>query len=405
MRPGPFGIAWRCCRWHTEDLMPGTGDAMATETTLKGSTVAVPRAHPSFYRPELDALRFFGFFAIYLFDSLSHDPNDYARYHLPRLASNLMATIATSGRFGITLLFLLSGYLITSLLLRERWVNGRVSVRSFYIRRILRIWPLYFFVLLVAVAWPWAGRLPIPYFVAYLFLVGNWMTALLGPPPSWVRLLWSVSLMQQFFLFWPVVIKQLSRNGRFYLALGLVVFANITRYYLAVGSLHPYSVFSNTFAELDSIAVGALCAIALKGSVPVLPPAKRLLLVYVGFILLLGCGYFGKTDSPMFVIAGYPCAVAGCLALFVAVCGLSFTWQPLIYLGRISYGLYVYHLLALILVGRALGGKAGTPVRFLTYWFGSLILTIVLASVSYRWLESPFLRLKERYTVVRSHAL
>jgi peptidoglycan/LPS O-acetylase OafA/YrhL len=384
--------------------MLGTGDAMATET-YRASTTAVTPAQPSFYRPELDALRFFGFFAIFLFDSLSHDPNDYARYHLPRSASNLMATIATSGRFGITLLFLLSGYLITCLLLRERWVNGRVNIRSFYLRRILRIWPLYLFVLLVAVALPWPGRLPIPYFVAYVFLVGNWMTALLGPPPSWARILWSVSLMQQFYLFWPIVIKQFSRNGRLYLALGLVAFANITRYYLAVGSMRPYSVFPNTFVELDSIAVGALCAIALKGSIPLISPAKRLLLVYVGCILLLGCGYFGKADSPLFVMAGYPCAIAGCLALFVAVCGLSFTWQPLIYLGKISYGLYVYHLLALTLIGRALGGKAGTPIRFLAYWFGSLVLTIVLATISYRWLELPFLRLKERYTVVRSQPL
>lgn len=390
-----FGIDWRCCRWHTEDHMLLTRDAMAAET-LTSSTVAAPTTQPSFYRPELDALRFFGFFAIYVFDSLSHDPNDYARYHLPRLAGDLMAAIAISGRFGITLLFLLSGYLITSLLLRERWVSGHISVRSFYMRRILRIWPLYFFVLLIAVVWRWAGRLPIPYFVAYVFLVGNWMTALLGPPPSWARILWSVSLVQQFYLFWPVVIKRFSRNGRVYFALGLVVLANIARYYLAVGSLHPYSVFPNTFAEFDSIAVGALCAIALKGSVPVLSTGKRLLLVYVGFILLLGCGYFGRTESPMFVIVGYPVATTGCLALFLAICGLSFAWRPLVYLGRISYGLYAYHVLALILVGWALGGKAGTPVRFLAYWFGSLILTIALATVSYRWLELPFLRLKER---------
>jgi peptidoglycan/LPS O-acetylase OafA/YrhL len=378
-----------------------TREAMPAETLI-GSTVATPTTQPSFYRPELDALRFFGFFAIYLLDSLPHDPNDYARYHLPQLAGDLMAAIAISGRFGITLLFLLSGYLITSSLLRERWVSGHVSVRSFYMRRILRIWPLYFFVLLIAVVWRWAGRLPIPYFVAYVFLVGNWMTALLGPPPSWARILWSVSLVQQFYLFWPVVIKLFSRNGRMYFALGLVVLANIARYYLSVGSLHPYSVFPNTFAEFDPIAVGALCAIALKGSVPRLSTGKRLLLVYSGLTLLLGCGYVGRVETPTFIVVGYPCAVAGCLALFLAVCGMSFTFRPLIYLGKISYGLYVYHVLALLLVGLALGGKAGTPARFLVYWFGGLILTIVLATASYRWLESPFLRLKAKFAAVNS---
>ena len=161
-------------------------------------------------------------------------------------------------------------------------------------------------------------------------------------------------------------------------------------------------MFPNTFAELDSIGAGILCAIALKGSVPLLSTGKRLLLVYVGFTLLLGCGYFGRVETPTFVVAGYPCAVAGCLALFLAVCGMSFTFRPLIYLGKISYGLYVYHVLALRLIGLALGGKAGTPARFLFYWFGGLILTIVLASASYRWLESPFLRLKEKFATVRS---
>ena len=375
---------------------------MASQTlpaSLPG-TATVTKA--SFYRPELDALRFFAFFAVYLTHSLSHEAGDYARYHLPHMAGELMAAIANSGRFGVTLFFLLSGYLITSLLLRERWITGHVRLRAFYVRRILRVWPLYFFVLLLAALWPWSGRLPLPYFVGYLLLAGNWMTVLLGPPASWASVLWPVPILLQFYLLWPPVIKLFSRAGRLYVAVGLVALASITRYYLASGALRPYSVFPNTFAELDSIGVGILCAIALKGSVPVLSTGKRLLLVYVGFTLLLGCGYLSRVETPAFVVVGYPCAVAGCLALFLAVCGMSFTFRPLIYLGKISYGLYVYHVLALLLVGLALGGKAGTPARFLVYWFGGLVLTVVLASVSYRWLESPFLRLKEKFAVVKS---
>ncbi|MFZ0794421.1 MAG: acyltransferase [Candidatus Korobacteraceae bacterium] len=360
----------------------------------------------SFYRPELDALRFFAFLGVYLFHSLSHDPGNYTRYHLPPLASELMAAIATSGRFGGQLFFLLSGYLITSLLLRERWVTGHVNLRAFYIRRMLRIWPLYFFVLLLAVLWPWAGaRLPLPYFVAYLLLAGNWMTVFLGPPASWASVLWPLPILQQFYLLWAPVIKYFSRAGRLYVAVALVVLANIVRYYLAVGALRPYTVFANTFAELDAIAAGILCALALKGSVPRFSTGQRLLLVYIGLTLLLGCGYLGRVETLMFIIAGYPFAVAGCLALFLAVCGMTFTFKPLIYLGKISYGLYVYHLLALLLVGIALGGKTDTPARFLLYWFGGLGLTIGLASASYRWLESPFLRRKVEFTAIQSRTV
>jgi peptidoglycan/LPS O-acetylase OafA/YrhL len=313
-----------------------------------------------------------------------------------------MATIATSGRFGVTLGFLLSGYLITSLLLRERWVKGNIDLRAFYIRRILRIWPLYFFILLVAVLWPWSGRLPVSYFLAYLLLAGNWMSVIFGSPASWASVLWPIAIVQQFYLFWPPVIKFLSRSARLYVGIGLVVLAIITRLYLAVGSLSPSMVFPNTFAELDSIGVGILCAIALKGTVPELPMGKRLLLVYTGFVLLLGCGYLGRSETPLFVVIGYACATAGCLALFLAICGTEFSARPLVYLGKISYGLYVFHVLALRLVGAAMGGKAGTPARFLVYWCGSLLLTIALASASYRWLEAPFLRVKGRYVAVKS---
>ena len=231
-------------------------------------TTVRPADKTSFYRPELDALRFFAFFAVYLTHSLSHDPGDYTRYHLPHMAGELMAAIASSGRFGVQLFFLLSGYLITSLLLREKWTKGDVNLRAFYIRRILRIWPLYFFILLVAVLWPWTGRLPLPYFLAYLLLAGNWITVMLGPPASWASILWSVSIEEQFYLSWPLVIKFFSRKRCLHVAFGLIVVAIVARLYLAVGSLRPYTVFPNTFAQLDSIGAGILCAIVLKGSVP-----------------------------------------------------------------------------------------------------------------------------------------
>jgi peptidoglycan/LPS O-acetylase OafA/YrhL len=375
---------------------------MATRAVNIVDTTVGPPDEARFYRPELDVLRFFAFLAVYLSHSLSIDTGDWVRYHFPEKLANLMAAVASSGRFGVQLFFLLSGYLITSLLLRERWIKGDVNLRAFYIRRILRIWPLYFFILLVAVLWPWTGRLPLPYFLAYLLLAGNWITGMFGPPTSWASILWSVSIEEQFYLSWPLVVKIFSRKRCFQVAIGLIVVANVARLYLAVGSLHSYTVFPNTFAQLDSIGAGILCAIVLKASIPLFSTGKRLLLVYSGLALLVGCGYFGKFETPTFVIAGYPAVTFGCLALFLAFCGTSLSWRPLVYLGKISYGLYVYHVLALSLVGRALGGKAGTSLRFLVYWWGGLLFTIALASASYPWLETPFLRLKEKFAVVKS---
>jgi peptidoglycan/LPS O-acetylase OafA/YrhL len=373
-----------------------------TTGAVIGAQASAPADKASFYRPELDILRFLAFFAIYLTHSLPHDPSDYLRYHIPETLAQVMASVAAAGRFGIQLFFVLSGYLITASLLRERWIRGDIKLRAFYARRILRVWPLYVFVLLAAFLWPWAGHLPWPYLVAYLLLAGNWMTATLGPPASWVSVLWSVSLVQQFYLFWPVVLKRMSRSTRFSVAVILVLLANIARYYLSLGTLRPYSVYSNTFCELDAIAAGILCALALKGAVPLLSHGKRLLLTYSGLALLLGCGYFGQTETPIFVLAGYPCVVAGCLALFVAVCGTPFRFPPLVYLGRISYGLYVFHVLALNLAGHAFSGQTGGALRFFAYWWSSLLLTVALAAASYRWLETPFLRLKDKHEMMKS---
>jgi peptidoglycan/LPS O-acetylase OafA/YrhL len=129
--------------------------------------------------------------------------------------------------------------------------------------------------------------------------------------------------------------------------------------------------------------------------------AMRWSLACVGVGLLVCCGHFVLL-SRAFIFFSYPCATVGCVLLFLAVCGLAINIRPLVYLGKISYGLYAYHMLALTVMGLALRGQANTSLRFLTYWLGGLGLTIALASLSYRWLETPFLHLKERFAMVKS---
>src|SRR5947207_1159181 len=103
---------------------------------------------PRFYRPELDGLRFFAFLAVYINHTLLLDP---ARGELWKRA---LGSIGTAGAFGVDLFFALSAYLITELLLREQKARGRIDVPAFYLRRMLRIWPLYFVFLgaMVAIA-------------------------------------------------------------------------------------------------------------------------------------------------------------------------------------------------------------------------------------------------------------
>src|ERR1700726_4382855 len=135
------------------------------------ATAVLPQTR--FYRPELDALRFFAFFSVFICHVFPQTADGYTKHHVPRVAAELISSAVTAGTFGVSLFFPLSAFLISSLLLREKEQTGTLKVRSFYIRRILRIWPLYFVFLAIAAA------LALPHDAKFLlgcvFLSGNWM--------------------------------------------------------------------------------------------------------------------------------------------------------------------------------------------------------------------------------------
>ena len=102
-----------------------------------------PAAQPHFYRPELDVLRFIAFFSVFI-AHLENAPVATDASPLKAALLHLYAVVVASGAFGMCIFFLLSAYLITELLIRERAATGSIHLRAFYTRRILRIWPLYF---------------------------------------------------------------------------------------------------------------------------------------------------------------------------------------------------------------------------------------------------------------------
>ena len=129
----------------------------------------------------------------------------------------MLAGIARAGALGVDLFFALSAYLITGLLLRERRSSGAIDVRAFYVRRILRIWPLYYFTLLIlvpAMSILPGERMPWRHFLAFGLFSGNWACAAWGYPPSSFSLLWSVSIEEQFYLAWPWLVRMGQRNLR-----------------------------------------------------------------------------------------------------------------------------------------------------------------------------------------------
>jgi peptidoglycan/LPS O-acetylase OafA/YrhL len=235
---------------------------------------AIPSLQPSFYRPELDFLRFLAFLAVFIQHSLHQSAQAYIAHGVPQFAALWMAAVPISGAYGVDLFFVLSAYLITELLQREFASTGKVDIRSFYIRRVLRIWPLYFFFLGVCVLLSRFGiageHLKITYVLAFVFLAGNWICAFQGYPNSVAAPLWSVSLEEQFYLTWPVLLRILHVKRLMQVAICMIVLSSVSRLaLLLLGVKHP-GVWCNTFARLDPIGCGIILAACLKGRKPTL---------------------------------------------------------------------------------------------------------------------------------------
>lgn len=369
---------------------------------------------PRFYRPELDTLRFFAFFAVFLHHVIPNNAAYFSSHGVPARLSAVLAATASAGAFGVDLFFLLSAFLITELLLREREHTGQLNVRAFYIRRILRIWPLYFLLITIASLLPLIDAhesFDWRYKFGFLFLSGNWVCSAVGYPNSIAAPLWSVSIEEQFYLLWPNAVRRAGKNAIIVIAALLVVVAWVARAYVVTShSSHP-ALWCNTLCRLDPIAFGIILALVLRTWQPRLHIVGRAIALISGVaVLIAAAGLGGISSSPLPVtpnLLAYPAATLGCLAIFIA--WYSGTNEPavplsahprLTYLGKISYGLYAYHVLCIWLAARLLSGHSA-PAALLRSWL-ALALTIALAALSYRFFEAPFLELKEKYALVAS---
>jgi peptidoglycan/LPS O-acetylase OafA/YrhL len=390
-----------------EELVFAFADSRATSKTQILPIVELPR----FYRPELDALRFFAFLGVYAYHFWGHPPT-FPTFFVKLLLPGFVVKVSQAGEFGVDLFFLLSAYLITEVLLREKESRGSLNVGNFYIRRILRIWPLYFAFLavsLIPVLNP-GHTLTWKHMAMFLLLSGNWSVILLGwPYHSMASPLWSVSVEEQFYLGWAPLVGRLSRRMIVWAAVGMLCVANLTRVVIVLAWPHASkdAIRTNTFARLDPIAVGILLAVLLNGRIPLLRAWQRVALLATGTGILIAVGTWCNTLVPRSVsgrldLPEFPAVTLGCALIFLSVLGIKTRLpQWLVYLGKISYGLYVVHILGAFLADAVLvmpGGLRRAALRHLL----SMAFTIGMASLSYHFLETPFLRRKNRFANVPS---
>lgn len=366
------------------------------------------------YFKNLNALRFFAALIVLL-------------YHIGPLKKAYGADgyfgreiFAVDSKVGVLLFFVLSGFLISYLLLQEIKLTGTIDVRAFYIRRILRIWPLYFLIIILslavfpnidmlalkdyspAMAWE---RLGIKIFF-FCIMMPN-LALMLGGNIAYATQTWTIGVEEQFYLLWPWFFKKFKNTFRVCVAVIITYLAIL--YLLDYFSyVHRYVLDAKVIWEafpISCLAIGGLYAQLIFTENAITAKIKRViftgwfqLIMMAVLIFLVAIQYtFAYCDSELYaVLLGYQVCnfAANPKRLF------SLENRLLSYLGKISYGLYMFHPVVIIL-----GLNICMKLEWRSIWILYMVviaLSVGIAAISYHFYESYFIRKKIRYSKVIS---
>jgi peptidoglycan/LPS O-acetylase OafA/YrhL len=328
------------------------------------------------------------------------------------------------GSLGVIFFFVLSGFLITYLLLQEKSQTGTISVKKFYLRRLLRIWPLYYSIVLLGfLILPHVSLMKIPFltanleknyglnFMLYMIMLPNLAFAMFGAVPH-IGQTWSIGVEEQFYITWPLIVK-LSKNilAALFTVMGVLIVlkALVLFAYKSDPGNHFLQVLKPFLAmmKMESMAIGGIGAYFLFNGEKI----KRLYsntLLFVAILCIVLLIYFTPD-----IIQDAIYLVYSVLFLIIIVnvscnpnCVLKLENKLFRMLGNISYGLYMYHMIVIALV---IGGLKhfdyianNSVLSQLVVYSCSILFTILVAWLSYTYFEKWFLKLKIKFTIVKS---
>ena len=363
------------------------------------------------YFPGLNGIRFIAALLVII----DHTELFKGYLGLPTLWANSYS--AYLGSFGVSIFFVLSGFLITYLLLEEQKA-GPIRIKHFYFRRILRIWPLYYLLVLLGfLVIPYLSFFQIPQYSSHMndslerFLLFFGLAANVAfvyfPTVAFSNILWSVAVEEQFYLFWPHVVK--IKQKLLGVMLFLLLLYLILKFYS--GNLNPKFeelVFRTRFSSMIIGGLGAYHLFYQKTLIQFLyhrlvQGALLLLLVAMGIDWVdLKALTWLQDELLSLVVCGLLINIGANPKSLVNLENSAFS-----YLGKLSYGLYIYHLFAVVLVLKFLPSLF--PIQDWSLWIsyplilGSiLVLTTAVSHLSYRYFESYFLRKKVWFSTVLS---
>ena len=337
------------------------------------------------YQPSLDGLRGVSILAVML-------------YH---------TGILTGGFLGVDMFFVLSGFLITSLLLEELATTGRVAFRAFYVRRALRLLPALVPVVVIAggAMIVWDPSLATAGFVlSVVFYSANW-AIVYGLPQGLLGHAWSLAIEEQFYAIWPPLLLILTRVIRRRWMLLLVVVAGVAlavayRFTIMTTPAGMARIYVGLDTHADPVLIG--CALGVFCSSPLFLRTRSARVVWSVLGVVAGLALFAMLvgarfpEDYVFAAASTWAAIASALVIVAALlpsspCGDILAGAPLTWLGRRSYALYLWHYPVFYVAG-PLWKPDANPTPALLAW----VATFALAAASYRYIEQPALTLKSK---------
>jgi len=320
------------------------------------------------------------------------------------------------GFLGVDIFFVLSGFLITSLLVEEWDREGSISLKDFYIRRVLRLMPALLFLILIiggfALIFLDRNRAAETYRGIWLTLsyASNWLYAFgYCSASNPLGITWSLAIEEQFYLTWPLWLGlflrfKLRRHWILYVLVLAIVLIPLHRKILVVQGANVLRLYYATDTRADALLIGCLVGLLVSWK---LLPHHKMFEIFMKFLAAVGAIYFGYmvgtaswTDLKLYLYGGYTLVALSVAPLLVVLIVWPPKWvllvrkfTPLLWIGRISYGLYLWHW----------------PVREFIYQKKILpasiaqlatvvILSLLLTALSYHVIEKPFLRWKKRFS-------
>ena len=333
--------------------------------------------------PQLDAVRGVAIVLVILHNTSAK----YPALHFQPLFGN--------GWMGVDLFFVLSGLLITGILADTKDSDG--YLKNFYARRCLRIWPLYYsLILFIFVLVPFARPSQAhavfdrssPWW-AYPFFLQNFLIPLPTTATGPLAVTWSLAIEEQFYLVWPWVVRYSSGAQVRRIAITVICLSPALRFYL---SLHHVDFYTNVFCRLDGLMAGALLALVVRSEAFL--PSKFVRPAWISLFLAAPLALLTEAFDARWIVFSLT-AVASTSFVYLSLFSshkwllAAMTNKAIVYTGTISYGLYLLHKIPFD-VAQAFQ-LDGHPFLILPL---GLVAAYAMAVLSWKLLETPLLRLK-----------